>query len=127
VYSRPGVHRALRLRPEAVVNLGRMGRSLLAVDGRATFVSAARAVITPRGQLGNMLDHGYVVPTRPTLIMWSAHDPIIPVAHAQAAHARLPNSRLVLVDGTSHEPHRRHPRVLADAVAELISVQRDEV
>ena len=29
LYARPGLHRALRLRPEAVVNLDRMGQSLL--------------------------------------------------------------------------------------------------
>jgi pimeloyl-ACP methyl ester carboxylesterase len=123
LYARPGLHRALRLGPESVVNLTRMGQSLMSDSGRLTFVSAARAVITPGGgQLGNMLEHGFVADDLPALIVWSAHDPIIPVQHALDAHARLPNSRLELFAGPTHEPHRREPQRFAQAVANFIAV-----
>lgn len=122
MYARPGLHRALRLGPESVVNLGRMGQSIMSDAGRATFVASARAVITPAGgQLGNMLEHGFVTDDQPTLIVWSANDPIIPVQHAIAAHERLPNSRLEVFAGATHEPHRREPQRFAAAVATFIA------
>jgi pimeloyl-ACP methyl ester carboxylesterase len=122
LYARPRLHRALRLGTESVVNLTRMGQSIMSDSGRATFVSSARAVITPAGgQLGNMLEHGFVPDDLPTLIVWSANDPIIPVQHAIAAHERLPNSRLDLFAGATHEPHRREPERFAEAVATFIA------
>jgi pimeloyl-ACP methyl ester carboxylesterase len=122
LYARPRLHRALRLGPESVVNLTRMGQSIMSDTGRATFVASARAVITPGGgQLGNMLEHGFVPDDLPTLIVWSANDPIIPVHHAIAAHERLPSSRLDLFAGATHEPHRREPQRFAEAVASFIA------
>jgi pimeloyl-ACP methyl ester carboxylesterase len=120
LYAQPRLHRALRLPPEAVVNLARMGRALVSGEGRATFVTAARAAITPTGQVGNMVALDYVRPDLPTLIVWAKGDPIIPVAHAIAAHEHLPASRLVLFDITSHEPHRREPQAFADAIASFV-------
>ncbi len=121
VYSRPSIHRVLGLRPEAVANLSRMGRSIMSTPGRTSFVSAARWAITPTGQLGDMIEHGYLAADLPTLIVWSAHDPIIPVSHAHAAHLRLPNSRLELFAAGTHEPHRREPQRFADAVAAFVA------
>ncbi len=121
LYAQPQLHRALRLRPEAVTNLGRMGRSLMSHDGRAAFVSATRFSIKPRGQLGNMIEHGFVPDDLPTLIVWSAHDPIIPVSHAITTHHALPGSRLELFDASTHEPHRREPQRFADAVAAFVA------
>jgi pimeloyl-ACP methyl ester carboxylesterase len=119
-YARPQLHRALRLPPESVVNLARMGRSLLSHEGRSTFVTAVRAVITPTGQIGDMVANDFVRPELPTLIIWSKGDPIIPARHAIRAHERLPNSRLDLFEGATHEPHRREPDRFAAAVAAFI-------
>jgi pimeloyl-ACP methyl ester carboxylesterase len=120
VYGRRQLHRALRLRPEAVTNLSRIGRSLLTTEGRTTFIAATRAVIGPSGQLGSMIEMDYLAEHLPTLIVWSEHDPIIPVSHAHATHDYLPSSRLEVFPGTSHEPHRRHPLRFATAVADFI-------
>jgi pimeloyl-ACP methyl ester carboxylesterase len=120
VYRRLRVHRALRLRPEAITNLTRIGRALLDAQGRSTFVAAARAVIGPAGQLGSMIELDYLAADRPTLIVWSERDPIIPVEHAYATHAHLPGSRLLILPGTSHEPHRRYAEDVAAAVASFI-------
>ncbi len=120
LYAHPQLHRALRLRPESVVNLTRMGQSVLTLEGRSTFVTAVRAVITPSGQLGDMIEHGYVAADLPTLIISSAEDPIIPVQHAIDAHERLPESRLDLFAGATHEPHRREPQRFADTLASFI-------
>ena len=72
--GRPRLHRSLRLRPEAVVNLSRMGRALLIPDGRSAFFTAARSVMYPLGQRGSMLDMGFLAPDVPTLIVWSEKD-----------------------------------------------------
>ena len=119
LYSRPVVHRALRLEPEAVANLGRMGRALLAPGGRHAFFETLHSVIEPSGQRGSMIKMGYLSPTLPTLIIWSEHDPILPVSHAHDTHDHLPGSRLELFPGVSHEPHRRHAVRFADTVAEF--------
>jgi pimeloyl-ACP methyl ester carboxylesterase len=74
----------------------------------------------PLGQRGSMLDMGFLAPEVPTLIVWSEKDAIIPVGHAYAAHHRLPGSRLALLPGSSHEPHRRHAQRFADLVAGFI-------
>jgi pimeloyl-ACP methyl ester carboxylesterase len=121
VYRAPQLHRSLRLRPEAVVNLGRMGRALLSPEGRSAFFVSARSVMHPLGQRGSMLDMGYLAPDLPTLIVWSEKDAVIPVSHAHAAHRRLPASTLTLLPGSSHEPHRRHAQRFADAVAEFVN------
>jgi pimeloyl-ACP methyl ester carboxylesterase len=120
LYRAPKLHRALRLGPEAVNNLSRMGRSLVSGEGRSAFISAVRAAIRPTGQRGNMIELDYVAKLIPTLIVWSIDDPIIPVSHAHATHAHLPNSQLALFEGTSHQPHHREPERFAQAVAAFI-------
>jgi pimeloyl-ACP methyl ester carboxylesterase len=120
VYRAPRLHRSLRLRPDAVVNLGRMGRALISPDGRSAFFTAARSVMHPFGQRGSMIDMGYLAASVPTLIVWSEQDAIIPVSHAYAAHRHLPGSRLALYPGMSHEPHRRHAQRFADEVAHFV-------
>jgi pimeloyl-ACP methyl ester carboxylesterase len=68
-----------------------------------------------------MIEHDFVAADLPTLIVWSEGDPIIPVSHAITAHARLPNSRLELFAGATHEPHRREPERFAEAIARFIA------
>ncbi len=121
LYRQPRLHRALGLQPEAIANLSRIGRSMLTDQGRATFVSAARSVIGPGGQLGSMIELDYLDPGRPTMIVWCEGDPIIPASHAHATHRHLPRSRLEIFPGRSHEPHRRYAQRFADAAADFIA------
>jgi pimeloyl-ACP methyl ester carboxylesterase len=120
VYAHPSLHRLMRLRPELVANLSRTGRNIGPRDGQAAFLATLRHVIKPSGQLGSMMDVGYLDRTRPTLIVWSEHDPIVPVQHAQDLHAYLDASRLELFPGSSHEPHRRFPDRFAAGVLALL-------
>lgn len=119
VWAYPGFQRALRLRPEAVENLARIGRNISGRDSRRAFFATLRHVIAPGGQRGSMIQMRYFEHALPTLILWSEHDPVIPVAHAHDLHAHLPGSRLELFAGTSHEPHRRHHARLADLLVEF--------
>ena len=72
------------------------GCSTAHVDGaaRGAFIRTLRAVVDWRGQLVTMLDRAYLAERMPTMVMWGDHDGIIPVEHAQLAHAAMPGSRL---------------------------------
>ena len=59
--------------------------------------------------------------TKPTLVVWSERDVVIPVKHAHSTHEHLPESQLIVFPGAGHEPHRRHAVPFADAVALLVA------
>jgi pimeloyl-ACP methyl ester carboxylesterase len=120
-YARPGLHRLLRLTPDNVTNLRRAGRALGSVDGRAAFFASLRGVIEPGGQRGSFIEMRALAQHVPTMLVWNEGDPVIPVAHAHAAHDHLPGSRLVVFPGGGHEPHRREAERFADEVASFIA------
>jgi pimeloyl-ACP methyl ester carboxylesterase len=120
LYRRPVLHRALRLTPDNLANLRRTRGALGTRDGRAAFFAALRGVIAPSGQRGSFIEMRYLAEHVPTLLVWSERDGVIPVAHAHAARAHLPGSRLVVFPGGGHEPHRRHAVQFATAVAEFV-------
>jgi pimeloyl-ACP methyl ester carboxylesterase len=121
LYRWPRLHRLLRLTPDNVVNLRRAGRSLGTPEGRATFFAALRGVIEPAGQRGSFIEMRYLAEHVPTLFVWAEGDGVIPVAHARAAHAHLPGSRLVVFPGSGHEPHRRNAEQFAAEVVSFVS------
>ena len=63
----------------------------------------------------------YLAARLPTLIVWGAQDPFLPVSHAVAAHKAIPGSRLEIFDGVGHYPHCEAPErfvaVLIDFIA----------
>jgi pimeloyl-ACP methyl ester carboxylesterase len=120
VYRHPRVQRSLNLSPDVVANLSRAGRGLVTPSGRSAFFATLRTAINPLGQVGSMLELDYVDLDLPTLIVWSEHDPVLPVAHAHATHLHLPNSRLEIFPGTTHQPHHHSAARFADAVEDLI-------
>jgi pimeloyl-ACP methyl ester carboxylesterase len=94
----------LRARPD-VGELVRGFLSLNDAEARAAFVHTLRAVIEPGGQRVSGHDRLYLAASLPTLIVWGERDPIIPVAHAHAAHAAMPGSRLEVFAASGHFPH----------------------
>lgn len=121
LYRRPELHRALRLTPENVANLRRAGRALGSASGQAAFFASLRGVIEPRGQRGSFLEMRTIPRDLPVLLVWSASDGVIPVAHARAAHAALPNSDLVVFDMGRHEPHRSNAEEFALRIAKMVA------
>lgn len=119
-YASPRLHRLLRLTPDNLVNLSRAGRALSTPEGRAAFLASVRGVIEPGGQRGCFMEMDYLAEHVPTLVVHTERDGVIPVAHARAAHAHLPGSRLLIFPGGGHEPHRRNAREFAGAVADLV-------
>jgi len=45
----------------------------------------------------------------PTLLLWGEHDPVTPVADAEAIARLVPGARLVVIEGASHNPMADRP------------------
>lgn len=58
----------------------------------------------------------------PTLILWGANDRLIPPIYGEAFQRAIPNSRLVVLEGTGHMPmfeqHKAWARQIADFLSE---------
>ena len=66
-------------------------------------------MVGTEGQRVAALDRLYLAEALPLLIVWGEKDPIIPVAHAERAHAQLPGSRLEIFAGVGHVPQLERP------------------
>lgn len=120
VYRNPGVHRALRLTPENLVNLRRAARALGSEAGQASFFASLRGVIAPSGQRAASKEMRTFAEQVPMLLIWNENDPVIPLAHARAHVTATPSSRLVVFPRGGHEPHRRSADRFADEVAAFV-------
>ena len=91
-------------------------------DARRAFVHTARSIMDFSGQRVSAEDRLYLAEGLPSLIVWGARDPMIPVAHGRRAHAAMPGSRLEVFEHAGHFPFNDDPvrfaRVLSDFVAE---------
>jgi pimeloyl-ACP methyl ester carboxylesterase len=100
----------LGIRPSAdVAEVARGYASLADAERRKAFLATLRAVVGTGGQRVAALDRLYLAEALPLLIVWGERDPIIPVAHAEAAHAALPGSRLEVFEGVGHMPQAEDP------------------
>lgn len=83
--------------------------SLANAGSRRAFFRSLREVVDSGGQTVSALKRLHDVAALPTLIVWGAQDPFIPVSHAIAAHKALPGSRLEIFHGVGHYPHCEAP------------------
>ena len=88
---------------------------------RVAFIKTIRSVIAAGGQRVSALDRLYLAAAVPVLLVWGDRDGIIPVDHGRAAHELIPDSRLEIVPGAGHYPHRDDPEGFTDAVLEFMS------
>jgi pimeloyl-ACP methyl ester carboxylesterase len=86
-------------------------------ENRQAFLRTLRAVVDGRGQAVCALNRLHLNADRPVLIITGDQDPVIPVAHAYAAHQAMPQSRMHVIPGVAHHPHTE----CADTVARLIN------
>jgi pimeloyl-ACP methyl ester carboxylesterase len=89
-------------------------------DSRSAFLHVLRAAVDPAGQVVTMLDRSYLASAVPILLVWGDEDPVIPVAHAHRGAQALPGSRLVILAGAGHFPHRDRPAAFVKAVEEFV-------
>ncbi len=94
--------------------------SLTETPNRDAFIRTLRAVIDPGGQSVSARDRLYLAAAVPTLIAWGDCDDIIPVAHAHAAHALLPQSRLEIFEGAGHFLHVEYPQRFAELLHDFV-------
>jgi pimeloyl-ACP methyl ester carboxylesterase len=100
----------LGLRPNAdVAEVARGYATLSDRERRRAFLATLRSVVGTEGQRVAALDRLYLAEALPLLIVWGGNDPIIPVAHGEAAHRALPNSRLEVFEGVGHVPQLERP------------------
>src|ERR1700676_756380 len=97
-------------------DLGRDTEEILKVFDSLPDAAARRAILRTlrsgvdwRGQVITMLDRAYLTEGMPTLLVWGAHDAIIPVEHAYLAADAMPGSRLEIFEDAGHFPHHSDP------------------
>jgi pimeloyl-ACP methyl ester carboxylesterase len=94
--------------------------SLTDPGARRAFIQTVQGIIDIRGQRILANDLLYLAAGVPTLIIWGALDPLIPVQHALDAHERIPGSRLEIFPKAGHFPHRDDPRRFVSTVSSFL-------
>ncbi len=94
---------------------------------RDAFLRTLRSVIGPGGQAVSAGDRLALASMMPTLIVWGDADPIIPVAHAHAAHDAIPGSRLEILTGVGHFPQAEEPHRLATLIEDFLATPAADV
>lgn len=107
---------------EESVSLRETARHAASLTERAhldAFVDTVRAVIGPWGQRVSGTDRLYLTEGLPTMIVWGARDPVIPVGHARRAAGLVPHGRLEIFDRAGHFPHCDEPARFAGLLTEF--------
>ncbi|HEX6665906.1 MAG TPA: alpha/beta fold hydrolase [Solirubrobacterales bacterium] len=113
---------AFGLGPSAdVAEVARGYASLEDPERRAAFLATLRSVVGVSGQRVAAGDRLYLAESLPILILWGSRDPIIPVAHAEAAHETLPDSRLEIFEGVGHLPQLEAPARFVAAMERFLA------
>lgn len=86
----------------------------------SAFARTLRAVVDWRGQVVTMLDRCYLTESVPVQLIWGASDSVIPVTHAEMAHAAMPGSQLEVFEGSGHFPFRDDPDRFCELVEKFI-------
>jgi pimeloyl-ACP methyl ester carboxylesterase len=101
--------------------------SLRDVAARRAFLHTARSVIDQHGQRVDARDRLYLSAELPSLLIWGAEDPIIPLAHGERAHGLMPGSRLEVFPGAGHFPFNDDPDRFADVLRDFIATTEPAV
>jgi len=105
----------------AAEEIGRGYTSLTDAHSRTAFLRTLRAVVGFDGQRVSANDRLQLAADLPTLIVWGARDPIIPVEHARRAHAAIAGSRLEVFEGVGHFPHCEAPERFTETVSDFVT------
>jgi len=95
--------------------------SLADAASRRAFFRSLREVIDFSGQAVSALRRLHRAVQLPTLIVWGAQDPFIPVSHALTAHQAIPGSRLEIFEGVGHYPHCEAPERFVEVLSDFIA------
>ena len=67
-----------------------------------------------------MLDRCYLTQSVPVQLIWGSHDSVIPMSHAEMAHAAMPGSQLEIFEGSGHFPFHDDPDRFVELVEKFI-------
>lgn len=100
--------------------LGRILDTLPDVATRGAFSRTLRSVVDWRGQVVTMLDRTYLAQAMAVMLVWGAHDAVIPVSHGYLAHHAMAGSRLEVFEEAGHFPHHQDPQRFAEVLTSFI-------
>jgi pimeloyl-ACP methyl ester carboxylesterase len=95
--------------------------SLADPQTRQAFLRTLRSVVDYRGQAVSALNRLHLTSELPTMAIWGDQDEIIPVAHAYAAQAARPGSRLEVLEGVGHFPQVERPTEVVRLIDDFIT------
>ncbi len=98
----------------------RILRDLPEPTASSAFTRTLRAVVDWRGQVVTMLDRCYLTESVPVQLIWGEQDVVIPVSHAQMAHAAMPGSQLEIFKLSGHFPFHDDPDRFVEVVQRFI-------
>ncbi len=107
--------------PADVDEVSDIWRSLGDRATRTAFLRTLRSVVDYRGQAVSSRDRMYLAATIPTLMVWGARDPVLPVRHARAVCDELPNVGLHVVARAGHMPQLSSPKGFSEAVTTFVA------
>lgn len=88
---------------------------------RGAFSRTLRSVVDWRGQVVTMRDRAYLTLDVPTLIVWGAHDGVIPATHAELAREALPTARIEIFEEAGHFPHHHDSERFVALLSEFMT------
>lgn len=100
------------------------GRSLAGLadpETRRAFIGTVRSLMDVRGQRVSATNRLYLADAIPTMIVWGAHDTIIPVRHGHEAAEAMPSARFERFDESGHFPHVDQPERFAELLREFVA------
>ena len=57
----------------------------------------------------------------PTTLIWGKDDGLLPVAYAEALQKKIAGSKLMIIDGAAHMPHRQQPERFLECLSKSSS------
>ena len=87
---------------------------------RRALAHVVRACIDLRGQIITMVDRAYLSQEMPMCFIWGEDDRVIPAKHAEHARQAAPESRVHVLPGVGHFPHKDAPHATADLLHDFV-------
>ncbi|MGB2922008.1 MAG: alpha/beta hydrolase [Mycobacterium sp.] len=103
-----------------IPNMLRILADLPEPTASSAFARTLRAVVDWRGQVVTMLDRCYLTQSVPVQLVWGRSDSVIPVSHAEMAHAAMPGSQLEIFEDSGHFPFHDDPDRFVEVVQKFI-------
>ncbi|MDP2419535.1 MAG: alpha/beta fold hydrolase [Hydrogenophaga sp.] len=98
-------------------------RNIHRPGGAAYFLATLRMMTSLRGQSAVVWQESHQLLRQvkvPTLVLHGQQDVVLPVKHSEQAHALVPGSELLILDGCGHTPQLEQPFVFNARLAELV-------